>query len=211
METAEDKSTIEDKADTSAEEDEDKVDKCLIELPIEIPNDPLLEPLLEPMRKIWVNDHYYNILEIIDSSTVCYLVKKDGQDCIIKDYWAIRGNKEALNKMKMKMIEKMKGIYIISELVEYWLIELVPGKVDQTADYRYKALQSLQAQVVGLNTGYRANLFNTIIRVNGSGTHGMLIDWEFAVKILKNESYTVRGTIRHDTFHVPSASLIAPL
>ncbi|KAG2109553.1 uncharacterized protein F5147DRAFT_652181 [Suillus discolor] len=30
---------------------------------------------------------------------------------------------------------------------------------------------------------------------DGSGTHGMLIDWEFTVKILKNESYTVGGTI----------------
>ncbi|KAG2109554.1 uncharacterized protein F5147DRAFT_772862 [Suillus discolor] len=97
METAEDKSTEEDEANTPAKEDKDKdkdkVDKCLIELPIEIPNDPLLEPLPEPIRKIWVNDHYYDILEIIFSrqglvghGTVCYLAKMDGQDYIIKDY-----------------------------------------------------------------------------------------------------------------------------
>lgn len=74
--------------------------------------------------------------------TVCYLAKKDGQDYIIKDYWAIGGNKEALNKMKM--MEKMKGVCGVPELVEYWLVELMPGKVDQTADYWYKALRSLQ-------------------------------------------------------------------
>ncbi|KAG1796565.1 hypothetical protein EV424DRAFT_1546970 [Suillus variegatus] len=93
---------------SSQAKDEDEVDKCLIELPIEIPNNPLLEPLPEPIGKIQVNDHYYDILKIIFSrqglaghGTVCYLVKKDGQDYIIKDYWAIGGNKEALNKMKM--------------------------------------------------------------------------------------------------------------
>lgn len=39
------------------------------------------------------------------------------------------------------------------------------------------------------------SLFNAMIGDNGSGTYGMLIDWEFAVRILKNESYTVGGTI----------------
>jgi hypothetical protein len=34
-----------------------------------------------------------------------------------------------------------------------------------------------------------------MIEDDGNGTHGMLIDWEFAVKILKNQSYTVGGTV----------------
>lgn len=41
-------------------------------------------------------------------------------------------------------MEKMKGVRGVPELVEYWLVELMPGKVDQTADYWYKALRSLQ-------------------------------------------------------------------
>jgi hypothetical protein len=117
--------------DNPAEED----DSFSVELSIEIPQDPLLEPLPEPIGKIWVNNHFYNILEIIflrqglvGHGTVCYHARKDGEEFIIKDYWAIGGNKAALNEIKM--MEKMKGVRGVPQLVKHWLIEIVPGKVD---------------------------------------------------------------------------------
>lgn len=120
-----------------------------VELPIEIPQDPLLEPLPEPIGKIRVNDHFYDILDIIFSrqglvgrGTVCYHVRKNDEEFIIKDYWAIGGNKEALNEIKM--MEKMKGVRGVPQLVEYWLVEVTPGKVDQTVEYRYRSVRSLQ-------------------------------------------------------------------
>ena len=111
-------------------------DDFLVELPIEIPQDPLLEPLPEPIGKIRVKDHHYNILEIIFSrqglqvgrSTVCYLARKDGEEYIIKDYWAIGGNEKALNEINM--MKKMEGVCGIPQLVEYWLVEVTPDKVD---------------------------------------------------------------------------------
>ncbi|KAG2153068.1 uncharacterized protein EDB93DRAFT_1102815 [Suillus bovinus] len=180
-----------------------------VELPIEIPQDPLLEPLLEPIGKIRVIDHFYDILDIIFSrqglvgrSTVCYHARKDDEEFIIKDYWAIGGKKEALNEIRM--MEKMEGVRGVPQLVEYWLVEVAPGKVDQTVEYHYKSVRSLQVwdivqiqkEVVEQHNvlHHDCSLFNAMIEDDGNGTHRMLIDWEFSVRILKNQSYTVGGT-----------------
>ncbi|KAG2744085.1 hypothetical protein P692DRAFT_20746369 [Suillus brevipes Sb2] len=128
----------------------------------------------------------------------------------------------------------MKGVCGVPQLVEYWLVEVTPGKVDQTVEYRYRSVRSLQGTfrthirvvlkprgrplhkfrtkyellasvrdivqiqkeaVEQRNVLHRdCSLFNAMIEDDGNGTHGMLIDWEFAVKILKNQSYTVGGT-----------------
>jgi hypothetical protein len=79
---------------------------------------------------------------LVGCGTVCYHVRNDGEEFIIKDYWAIGGNKEALNEIKM--MEKMKGVHGIPQLVEHWLVEITPGKVDQTVEYQYKSMRSLQ-------------------------------------------------------------------
>jgi len=96
-----------------------------------------------------VNNHFYDILDIIflrqglvGRGTVCYHVRKNDEEFIIKDYWAIGGNKEALNEIKM--MEKMKGVRGVPQLVKYWLVEVAPGKVDQTVEYCYKSMRSLQ-------------------------------------------------------------------
>ncbi|KIK35462.1 hypothetical protein CY34DRAFT_96033 [Suillus luteus UH-Slu-Lm8-n1] len=99
--------------------------------------------------KIQVIDHFYDILDIIFSrqglvgcGTVCYHARKDDEEFIIKDYWAIGGKKETLNEIRM--MEKMEGVHGVPQLVEYWLVEVAPGKVDQTVEYRYKSVRSLQ-------------------------------------------------------------------
>ncbi|KAG2117579.1 hypothetical protein DEU56DRAFT_717703, partial [Suillus clintonianus] len=125
-------------------------DDFVVELPIEIPQDPTVhEPLPRPIGKIRVKDHYYDILEIIFSrqglvgrGTVCYLARKDGEEFIIKDYWAMGGDEEALNEIHM--MEKMSGVRGVPKLVEYWLVESEPNKVDQTQNYRFKSVRSLK-------------------------------------------------------------------
>ncbi|KAG1767509.1 hypothetical protein EDD22DRAFT_949965 [Suillus occidentalis] len=214
-----------------------------VEFPIEIPQDPLLEPLPEPIGKIWVNNHFYDILDIIflrqglvGHSTVCYHVRKNNEEFIIKDYWAIGGNKEALNEIKM--MEKMKGIHGVPQLVKYWLVEVAPGKGTFCTHIRvvlkpwgrplhkfctkYKLLASVwdivqiqKEAVEQCNVLHRdCSLFNAMIEDNGNGTHGMLIDWEFAVKILKNQSYTVGGTLHlktpTDVLKLKGASSLRP-
>ncbi|KAG1841110.1 hypothetical protein DFJ58DRAFT_845101 [Suillus subalutaceus] len=196
-----------------------------VELPIEIPQDPLLEPLPEPIGKIRVNDHFYDILDIIFSrqglvgrGTVCYHVRKNDEEFIIKDYWAIGGNKEALNEIKM--MEKMKGVRGVPQLVEYWLVEVTPGKVDQTVEYRYRVHSVLTFAVVLKPRGRPLHKFRTkyellasvrdIVQIQKEAVEQRNVlhrdcslfnamieddDWEFAVKILKNQSYTVGGTI----------------
>ncbi|KAG2074019.1 hypothetical protein BDR04DRAFT_1115877 [Suillus decipiens] len=149
--------------DNAAKDD----DSFPVELPIEISQDPLLEPLPEPIRKIWVNDHFYDILEII-------FLRQGLVGCGT----AIGGNKEALNEIKM--MEKMKGVCGVLQLVEYWLVEVTPGK--------YKLLvlvwdiMQIQKGVVEQHNflHHNCSLFNAMIKDDGNGTHRMLIDWEFA-------------------------------
>jgi len=39
------------------------------------------------------------------------------------------------------------------------------------------------------------SLNNTMIGDDGNGSHGMLIDWEFAVDINGDDKYTIGGTV----------------
>lgn len=41
-----------------------------------------------------------------------------------------------------------------------------------------------------------SSLNNAMIEDDGDGSHGMLIDWEFAVDIVEGEEYVVGGTVR---------------
>ncbi|KAG2127095.1 hypothetical protein DEU56DRAFT_700850, partial [Suillus clintonianus] len=168
----------------------------------------------------------------VGRGTVCYLARKDGEEFIIKDYWAMGGDEEALNEIHM--MEKMSGVRGVPKLVEYWLVESEPNKVDQTQNYRFKSVRSLKGTFrthvrvvlkprarplhkfrtkLELLTSIRdivqiqkeaveqrkvlhrdCSLNNSMIEDDGNGSQGMLIDWEFAVKIAKNETYTVGGT-----------------
>ncbi|KAG2754114.1 hypothetical protein P692DRAFT_20870364 [Suillus brevipes Sb2] len=43
--------------------------------------------------------------------------------------------------------EAMKDVHGVPQLIDHWLVEIKPGKVDQTGLYRYKLLNSLQGAV----------------------------------------------------------------
>ncbi|KAG1765881.1 hypothetical protein EV702DRAFT_1204407 [Suillus placidus] len=139
---------------------------------LQVPEDPLNpEPVLELIGKIRVN-----------KNTVCYLAKKDDKEYIIKDHWVLRGKKEVLNKINM--MKKMEGVRGVPRLIEYWLVEVAPGEVDfqRQAAESHKVLHR------------DSSLNNVMIEDDGDGSHGMLIDWEFAVDIVEGEQYVVGGT-----------------
>jgi hypothetical protein len=107
-----------------------------------LPEDPLYTPLPETIGKIRVKNNYYDILEVIFSSqglvgrgTVCYRAKKDDEEFIIKDHWVLEGQDNVLNEATM--LDKMRGVRGIPDLIEHWLVEIAPGMVDKTAKYRY--------------------------------------------------------------------------
>ena len=107
-----------------------------------LPKGPLHTPPPETIGKIRVKDHYYDILEVIFSSqglvgrgTVCYRAKRDDEEFIIKDHWVLEGQDSVLNEATM--LEAMRGVRGIPDLVEHWLVEIAPGTVDKTANYRY--------------------------------------------------------------------------
>ncbi|KAG2336313.1 hypothetical protein BDR05DRAFT_896897 [Suillus weaverae] len=99
---------------------------------------------------IQVNDNTYEILDVVFSThglvgrgTVCYLTKKDNKEYIVKDHWVL-GNvndDDVLNEIVM--MEKMKGVPGVPELVEYCRVVLSSGEVDNTRNYRYKEFPSL--------------------------------------------------------------------
>ncbi|KAG2092810.1 uncharacterized protein F5147DRAFT_779553 [Suillus discolor] len=178
---------------------------------IEIPEDPLRQPFSEPIGRITVNDHAYDILELIFSSqglvgrgTVCYLARRDNEEYIIKDHWVLGGKDAVLNEVDM--LHEMKGVHGIPELVEYWLVEVVPGEVDKTMSYRYKVFESIkgalrdivkiqQTAVEEWGILYRdCSLNNAMIWDDGNGGQGTLIDWEFAVHIVAGRKYAISGT-----------------
>jgi hypothetical protein len=91
----------------------------------------------------------YNILDLIFSTqglvghgTVCYLVRKDEEEYIIKDHWVLRSKSEILNEICM--MEKMDGICGIPRLVEYWLMEMEPSEVGETVKYHQKVPCSIK-------------------------------------------------------------------
>ncbi|KAG2056814.1 hypothetical protein BDR06DRAFT_969822 [Suillus hirtellus] len=115
----------------------------LVPLIDEVPSDSLSEPLPEPIGKIQVNENMYNILDLIFSTqglvghgTVCYLVRKDEEEYIVKDRWVLGSKSEVLNEICM--MEKMDGIHGVPRLVEYWLVEMEPSMVDETVKYHQK-------------------------------------------------------------------------
>ncbi|KAG1905173.1 uncharacterized protein F5891DRAFT_1183111 [Suillus fuscotomentosus] len=211
----------------------------LVPLIDKVPSDSLSGPLPEPIGKIRVNENTYNILDLIFSTqglvgrgTVCYLARKDEEEYIVKDHWVLGSKSEVLNEICM--MEKMDGICGVPRLVEYWLVEMEPGKVDKTVKYCQKVLRSIkgtshthvhlvlkphvqplykfhlraefltlildiikiQKQVVEQNWVLHrdCSLNNGMIEDDGDGTHGMLIDWEFAVDIVRGNQYSVGGT-----------------
>ncbi|KAG1895577.1 uncharacterized protein F5891DRAFT_1194099 [Suillus fuscotomentosus] len=202
----------------------------LVPLIDEVPSDSLSEPLPEPIGKIQVNENTYNILDLIFSTqglvgrgTVCYLARKDEEEYIVKDHWVLGSKSEVLNEIRM--MEKMDGIRGVPRLVEYWLVEMEPGEVDETVKYRQKVpcsikgtsrmhvclvlkprtrplyefhsraefltsildIIKIQKQAVEQNRVLHrdCSLNNAMIEDDGDGTHGMLIDWEFAVEIVR--------------------------
>ncbi|KAG2133726.1 hypothetical protein DEU56DRAFT_913842 [Suillus clintonianus] len=202
----------------------------------EVPVDPLREPLPEPIGKIRVNENTYDILDLIFSTqglvgrgTTCYLARKDDEEYIIKDHWVLGSESEVLNEIRM--MKKMDGLRGVPRLVEYWLVEMEPGEVDETVKYRQKITRSLQGTSrthVRMVLKPRArplyqfrsrSEFLTAIRdilkvqkfaveqrhilhrdcslnnaMIGDDDGGMLIDWEFAVDIVRGDKYSVGGT-----------------
>ncbi|KAG0692987.1 hypothetical protein DFH29DRAFT_816849 [Suillus ampliporus] len=110
---------------------------------------PLLAPLPEPIGKIQVNHNYYDILEVIFSSqglvghgTVCCLMRRGENEYIIKDHWVLGSKEDVLNEVIM--LNNMKGVRGIPELIEHWLVEIAPGEVDKTEKYRYTTMESIE-------------------------------------------------------------------
>ncbi|KAG2096726.1 uncharacterized protein F5147DRAFT_778235 [Suillus discolor] len=193
----------ESKSDSDAKTPHSKLNLPMDPPQIEIPEDPLCQPFSEPIGRITVNDHAYDILELIFSSqgligrgTVCYLARRDDKEYIIKDHWVLGGKDAVLNEVNM--LHEMKGVHGIPELVEYWLVEVAPGEVDETMSYRYKVFESIKVQQTAVEERgilhHDCSLNNTMIWDDGNGGQGTLIDWEFAMHIVAGQKYAIGGT-----------------
>ncbi|KAG2126070.1 hypothetical protein DEU56DRAFT_916219 [Suillus clintonianus] len=79
---------------------------------------------------------------LVGRGTTCYLARKDDEEYIIKDHWVLGSESEVLNEICM--MKKMDGLRGVPHLVEYWLVEMEPGEVDETVKYRQKITRSLQ-------------------------------------------------------------------
>ncbi|KAG2130741.1 hypothetical protein DEU56DRAFT_954656 [Suillus clintonianus] len=197
---------------TERAEGDSAEDDFVVELPIEIPQDPTVhEPLPRPIGKIRVKDHYYDILEILFSrqglvgrGTVCYLARKDGEEFIIKDYWAMGGDEEALNEIHM--MEKMSGVLRCPQACRILACRNYRFNPAREPLHKFRTklelltsirdIVQIQKEAVEQRKVLHrdCSLNNSMIEDDGNGSQGMLIDWEFAVKIAKNETYTVGGT-----------------
>lgn len=110
-------------------------------------------PQMPPIGKIQVNEAWYEILEVLFSShglvgrgTVCYLVRKDKHEYIIKDHWVV-GEADEVIMNEVKMLKKMKGTRGVPELVDYCQVKLSSGEVDCTNIYRYKKMPSFEGDL----------------------------------------------------------------
>lgn len=121
------------------------------EAPPQPPNPDVTSPSLpspnqEPasIGKIRVDDAYYDIIDILFSSTdfvgrgtVCYLARLDGVYYVIKDYWV---QSEGIYDPRMiheaKMMDYVKDIDGVPKLHKAWVVEVEDGVPDTTARYR---------------------------------------------------------------------------
>ncbi|KAG1824626.1 uncharacterized protein BJ212DRAFT_1295752 [Suillus subaureus] len=157
----------------------------------EIPTDPLCTHPSQPIGKILVNNHTYNILELIFSSQ------------------GLVGHGTA-----------MQGVCSVPQLTEHWLVEIGPQEVDETMSYCGKIWQSikgtshthvhlvLKPSVQPLHMFWmkvelinaiqdivrNCSLNNSMIEDDGNGSYGTLIDWEFTVHILQGQKHAIGGT-----------------
>ncbi|KAG2108786.1 hypothetical protein BD769DRAFT_1365817 [Suillus cothurnatus] len=117
-------------------------------------------PLLDPpdlkntkdddvIGKITVNENVYELLKVIfcnqglvGCGTICYLAQRDGEEFIIKDHW-VKGDKTiVLNEVEM--LKTLKDIPSVPKYIEHCLVEVEPGKVDDTQMYCQKIYSSTQ-------------------------------------------------------------------
>ncbi|KAG1842842.1 hypothetical protein F4604DRAFT_1938561 [Suillus subluteus] len=166
----------------------------------EIPTDPLHTHPPQPIGKILVNDHTYDILELIFSSqglvgrgTVHYLARRHDEEYIVTDHWVLGDKDVALNEVAM--LQVMQGVRGVPQLIEYWLVETKPQEVDEMMSYCGKIWKSIQELVSAIRDIVRiqqiaveehgilhrdCSLNNAMIEDDGNGSHGTLINWEFA-------------------------------
>lgn len=98
---------------------------------------------------IAVNENIYDLLKVIfcnqglvGRGTVCYLVRREGEEFIIKDHW-VKGDKSVVLN-EAEMLKALKDIPGVPQYVEHCLVEVEPGKVDDTQMYRQKIYNSTQ-------------------------------------------------------------------
>ncbi|KAG1720477.1 hypothetical protein EDB19DRAFT_1917944 [Suillus lakei] len=162
---------------------------------LEMPEDPLHRSFSDPIGRI---------TGLVGCSTVCYLARRDDEEYIIKDHWVLGGKDAVLNKVRM--LWEMQGVHGAPELVEYWLVEIVPNEprarplhVFQTKLELVSALQDIVIvqHIVVEDCGVLhcdCSLNNAMIEDDDNGTNGLLINWEFTVHIDMGRKYTIGGT-----------------
>ncbi|KAG2061018.1 hypothetical protein BDR06DRAFT_966820 [Suillus hirtellus] len=177
----------------------------------EIPTDPLCTHPSQSIRKILVNNHTYDILELIFSSqglvghsTVCYLARRGDEEYIIKDHWVLGNKNVALNEVTM--LQAMQGVRSVPQLIKHWLVEIGPQEVDEMMSYHGKIWQSIKELISAIRDIVKiqqiaveehgilhqdCSLNNSMIEDGDNGSHGTLIDWEFAVHILTGQKYDI--------------------
>ena len=96
------------------------------------------------MGTIQVGETIYDIMAILFSSTgflgrgmVCYLVRRDGEFYVIKDHWVQNELKRYQNPLQeVNMMKLVQGIDSVPVLVDFWMVEVLPGVPDVTQRYR---------------------------------------------------------------------------
>ncbi|KAG1896337.1 uncharacterized protein F5891DRAFT_958738, partial [Suillus fuscotomentosus] len=108
-----------------------------------------INPKMTSFEGIAVNENIYNLLKVIFCNqglvgrrTVCYLARRDGEEFIIKDHW-VKGDKSVVLN-EVEMLKALKDIPGVPQYVEHCLVEVEPGKVDDTQMYRQKIYNSTQ-------------------------------------------------------------------
>ena len=93
---------------------------------------------------IQVGEIIYDIMDILFSSTgflgrgtVCYLVRRDREFYVIKDHWVQNELKRYQNPLQeVNMMKLVQGIDGVPVLVDFWMVEVLPGVPDVTQRYR---------------------------------------------------------------------------
>ncbi|KAI6030964.1 hypothetical protein F5J12DRAFT_779972 [Pisolithus orientalis] len=138
--------------------------------------------------------------------TVCYIACYNGEYYVIKDYW-VEKSEQRTALHEVNMMKLVQDIDRVPKLQHYWVI-----KNSHVIGYEAVCKANVQQQALKRGVLHRdCSINNTMIEDFANGSHGFLLDWEFAVWVMLQGEYDLGSTYAKGTVPFFSVNILCQL